>query len=307
MEKVTYTQFGKFSVIVFSIVFIPLILFISMMDHSLTGILIAIITFLIYVLIILFQYQLVITIDRNFVNFKMGIGIIRRKYPLANLKYCRPVTNNPLYSIGIHIIPNGWLYNVSGLKAIELGFKDKPTIIRIGTNKPEEISEVIQQRLQHLTNDPPVFESKVYSKINTIRTLFMVLITAFILLFTGYILYRGTQETGIVYTDDSFYIKGMYGTRVNYQDISSVDTIYSMPKIKIKTNGFAFGKICKGNFKLTNDTVVKLFIHCDLHPVIVIQCKKDKNVYINFRDRQKTLDLYKEILHKINNIDKYIP
>lgn len=42
------------------------------------------------------------------------------------------------------MISNGWFYNVSELKAVELQFNNRESIIRIGTNKPDEVSQLIQ-------------------------------------------------------------------------------------------------------------------------------------------------------------------
>jgi len=92
-------------------------------------------------------YQLTIRVDDEHVSFKMGIGLGKR-YRLEDIKSCEPVTNSLWNGIGIRILSNGWLYNVSGLNAIELRFKDKTSVVRIGTDKPEEISQLIQSRLK---------------------------------------------------------------------------------------------------------------------------------------------------------------
>ena len=67
-----------------------------------------------------------------------------KSYKISDIKYCRTVSNSVINGIGIRMLPNGWLYNVSGLKAIELQFKNRKSVIRIGTDKPDEISQLIQ-------------------------------------------------------------------------------------------------------------------------------------------------------------------
>ena len=62
---------------------------------------------------------------------------------------CTPVTNSIFDGIGIHKLSNGWIYNVSGLKSIELSFKDRFSTIRIGTNRPDEISDYITRLINH--------------------------------------------------------------------------------------------------------------------------------------------------------------
>jgi len=98
---------------------------------------------LIMIVALLFFYKITIEIDDTFISFKLGIGWFGRKYRIDNLISCKSVKNSIWYGMGARLLPNGWLFNVSGLKAIELSFKDKKSIIRIGTNKPEEIAEIV--------------------------------------------------------------------------------------------------------------------------------------------------------------------
>ncbi|WP_258406324.1 MULTISPECIES: hypothetical protein [Shewanella] len=48
------------------------------------------------------------------------------------------------YGLGIRLISTGWLYNVSGLTAVELKLKDGTTV-SLGTNDPENLIKAIEQ------------------------------------------------------------------------------------------------------------------------------------------------------------------
>jgi hypothetical protein len=74
----------------------------------------------------------------------MGIGLIKKNYPISDIKSVQKVKNNLLYGWGIRVIPGGWLYNVSGFYAIELRFHSSDKVIRIGTDKPEEVCKLCQ-------------------------------------------------------------------------------------------------------------------------------------------------------------------
>jgi hypothetical protein len=78
----------------------------------------------------------------------MGIGLINKKYPISDIKSVKIVKNNWMYGWGIRVIPGGWLYNVSGFKAIELRFHSSDKIIRIGTDKPEEVTSEILKLIE---------------------------------------------------------------------------------------------------------------------------------------------------------------
>jgi hypothetical protein len=75
----------------------------------------------------------------------MGIGLMRKKYKVADLKSFTPVSNSMISGIGIRILSNGWLYNVSGFQAVELQFTNKDSVVRIGTDKAEVVSSAIQE------------------------------------------------------------------------------------------------------------------------------------------------------------------
>jgi hypothetical protein len=59
---------------------------------------------------------------------------------------CRIVTN-PWYSgWGIRITPSGWLFNVSGFRAVEIQMKNGEAY-RIGSDEPEKLETFLRQRL----------------------------------------------------------------------------------------------------------------------------------------------------------------
>jgi hypothetical protein len=83
----------------------------------------------------------------NHLEIRFGIGLIRKRFAFKNIQSCSRVRNSPLYGFGIRIIPGGWLYNVSGLDAVELQMKDGRKY-RIGTDVPDELLRFLQHRIQ---------------------------------------------------------------------------------------------------------------------------------------------------------------
>ena len=145
METKKFTQFGTVSVTIM----LPLFLFFSglLIKNGLANspdFYIHLVLAILFLICLLVFYKLTIIVDDKFVTFKLGIGLVRKSYKISDLKSCRPVTNSALNGIGIRMLPNGWLYNVTGIEAIELQFHNKNSIVRIGTNKPDEISQLIR-------------------------------------------------------------------------------------------------------------------------------------------------------------------
>jgi hypothetical protein len=292
METKKYTQFGTFSVIIM----LPLLLLFTglLIKSGLTNSpdfyvhIFLVLTFLVCLLIF---YKLTIIVDRTSVSFRLGIGLISKSYKISDIKFCRPVSNSVISGIGIRMLPNGWLYNVSGLKAIELQFINKKSVIRIGTNRPDEISQLVQSLIagEQASNEMTEISTKKW--INPLWILTIVLIPALVLI-------PNYQETKVRFDEKGFKIKGVYGMVIPYSDIEQIDTIPNIPGISLRTNGYAFGKTLIGNFKLADDSHSKLFIKKGFAPYILIKSKGRVPVYINFENKQKTIDLYNELKNK---------
>jgi hypothetical protein len=92
--------------------------------------------------------KITITITKTTLSFSMGMGLIKKTYPISDIQSCTPIKNNIINGWGIRRILGGWLYNVSGFQAIELRFKNENKIIRIGTDKPNEVVEEVKKLLK---------------------------------------------------------------------------------------------------------------------------------------------------------------
>ena len=111
------TQFGW---VFFGVIFL-IFGFVIYQNRNLNTLLI--LSALAIVLLLLF-YKLTISITDQYVKFSMGIGIIKGKYKLSEINYCKPLSYIP-FGWGIRLRPGVILFNVSGNKAIELEINNK--------------------------------------------------------------------------------------------------------------------------------------------------------------------------------------
>jgi hypothetical protein len=100
-------------------------------------------------LVMVFYGSLTVTVNDYTVAVQFGLGIIRKKISLAEVTACEPVRNQWWWGWGVRLIPGGWLYNVSGLDAVELRTKSGRTF-RIGTDQPQRLAEFIQAKLSKI-------------------------------------------------------------------------------------------------------------------------------------------------------------
>jgi len=294
MAPKKFTQFGTLSIAVLFpvLIFCIVMLIITGFDEIIPALvlLFVIVTFLVCLLIF---YKLTIEIDDTHLSFRLGTGLINKKYALKDIESCVPVKNSAIYGVGIRLIPGGWLYNVSGQYAVELAFKNKKSKIRIGTDKPGEVAETINKLLNK--NGSGLGYDNAFNSSG--RSGYYLLVTLIIagLILPLILVISGGKDTDVEFSDSAFTINGMYGMTVENSKIISVDTLRVLPGIKARTNGYAMGNTLKGNFRLHDQTKVKLFVEKGTPPYILI--KTDENVlYLNFRDPDKTEEIFGKII-----------
>lgn len=100
-------------------------------------------------MVVLLFGTLTVEVDDRSVRLWFGVGWIRKTFPLSELVECRPVRNRWWWGWGIRKIPGGWLYNVSGLDAVELQLRNGKRF-RIGTDEPQRLCELIEAKRRGL-------------------------------------------------------------------------------------------------------------------------------------------------------------
>ena len=96
--------------------------------------------------ILIFFGQLRITVTGSHLRLHFGIGIIRKKIALEDIERIHQVRNKWWYGFGVRLTPHGWMWNISGLDAIELKLKTGK-IFRVGTANPERLIEILSKQI----------------------------------------------------------------------------------------------------------------------------------------------------------------
>ena len=298
MKEFKFTQPGTFSVALLLPILILTVVMLILHGFDEPALAIVLIFVIItFIICLLAFYRLTITVSDSRVGFSMGTGLIKKSYPLEEIESCRPVSNPSIYGIGIHWTPDGWLYNVSGRKAIELTFRNRKKI-RIGTDRPEEIASIINKMLGNTGKIPDYVSTVESSGKSGMMILAVVILLG--LAFPAILILSGSKPMVATVTDTALNIEGMYGMRVDYSKILSCDTIVSLPAIKVKTNGYAFGEILRGNFRLRTGEKVKMFIDKGNPPFIHIKTD-DTDVFLNLKDADLTRKLFADITRYSGN------
>jgi hypothetical protein len=87
---------------------------------------------------------LTVEVRADTVECRFGPGLIRKRWQLNDIQKVEVVRNAWYYGWGIRLIPGGWLYNVSGLDAVEITLRSGKRY-RIGTDEPSALKTAIVQ------------------------------------------------------------------------------------------------------------------------------------------------------------------
>lgn len=87
---------------------------------------------------------LTVSVAGGELKVRFGIGVFRKRYRLSTIRAAEPVRNRWYWGWGIRYTPEGWLYNVSGLHAVEVVFGDGSKV-RIGSDDPSGLAEAVRE------------------------------------------------------------------------------------------------------------------------------------------------------------------
>jgi len=134
------TQIGWAVIIIVAV--IELMIFIQPLDKTTQ----LIVSLGMVVMLVLFG-SLTIIVNDTHLTFFLGIGLIRGKYDLKDIVYCRSVNYFSL-GWGIRFKPGITIFNVSGNKAIEIKRRSSYQLIYLGTEFPEEIAAIVNEKIR---------------------------------------------------------------------------------------------------------------------------------------------------------------
>ena len=92
-------------------------------------------------------YGLKTEVNDDHIILKFGIGIIKKRIALNNIERVSVVRNKWYYGLGIRFYGKGWLWNIRGLDAVELKFKESNWKFRIGTSRPNDLEKSIKEKM----------------------------------------------------------------------------------------------------------------------------------------------------------------
>jgi hypothetical protein len=87
--------------------------------------------------------SLTVMINGDILYCRLGIGLFRRNFKICEIIDAEIVRNRWYYGWGVRLTPSGWMYNVSGLDAVEITLNSGKQF-RIGTDEPQLLLQAIR-------------------------------------------------------------------------------------------------------------------------------------------------------------------
>jgi hypothetical protein len=88
-------------------------------------------------------WGLTVEVNKDVVRLYFGFGIIHRSILREHIAMVTQVRNRWWWGFGIRWTPHGWMWNMSGLDAVELTYHNGKKF-RIGTDEPEALLEALK-------------------------------------------------------------------------------------------------------------------------------------------------------------------
>ncbi|GGI77992.1 hypothetical protein GCM10009332_14240 [Shewanella gelidii] len=104
--------------------------------------------FILFAIIAILFSSLTISVENGKILWFFGPRFWNKSLEISQIESARVIETKWYNGLGIRLISTGWLYNVSGLTAVELKLKDG-TIISLGTDDADNLVQAINAAKQH--------------------------------------------------------------------------------------------------------------------------------------------------------------
>ncbi|HHV71334.1 MAG TPA: DUF3784 domain-containing protein [Clostridia bacterium] len=119
----------------------------------------------------------------------------------------------------------------------------------------------------------------------------------------GVLFYQSSKPAQFTLSDGYLEIKGLYGEKINLEEVRKISLRDDLPKITLRTNGSALGSMLKGNFRLEEIGAAKLFIDKSKPPYIYLE-RKEKPLIFNCSNEKETREFFALLLAEWEKVQK---
>jgi hypothetical protein len=247
-------------------------------------------------LLLLVFSALTVEVDAEAIRLRFGIGLVRKRVPLADVRAWRAVRNPWYVGWGIRLGPRGLLWNVSGLDAVEL---DLPggRHFRIGTDEPAALVSAITQARGVAAPPEVADEGQGGPRRRVAWGGWLVALLAGIAV-VGWIFWSQIQPPTVRVGPEGFAVDTLfYGMSFAAADIKGISLEKTLARVRWKANGFGGAGTLRGRFQVEGLGEGRLYVDEGFAPYVLVRLRQGF-VVVNFREAERTRALYEELARR---------
>jgi hypothetical protein len=247
---------------------------------------------LVAALLVLVFSALTVEVDAEAIRLRFGIGLVRKRIPLAEVKGFRAVRNPWYTGWGIRLGSGYVLWNVSGFDAVELDLASGRRF-RVGTDEPLALVSAIE-RVKGKTA-PGLGDERPLKPSGGVAWKGPAIVLALGVALVGGIFWSQIRPVKVAVAPEGFEVKTLfYGATIPAADITAVSLETNLPHVLARTNGFAGAGTLRGHFRVKGLGDGRLYVEEGFAPYVLVRLRQGF-VVVNFREPEKTSALYDEM------------
>jgi len=242
-------------------------------------------------LVVLLFGALTVEVDGDEIRLRFGAGLVRKRIPLREVRTWREVRNPWYAGWGIRLAPGVVMWNVSGLAAVELVLEEGKRF-RIGTDEPLALAAAIARARGEAPAGTP---EGPWCARGSVAWKGVLLALALGAALVGAVFWTQIRPPRVTVGPGGLTIETLfYRTSVDAADVVSVSLETRLPRVLVRTNGFAGAGTLRGRFRLDGLGEGRLYVEEGFAPYVLVRLRRGY-VIVNFREPERTRALYEEV------------
>jgi hypothetical protein len=240
--------------------------------------------------LLLFVFSVLnVEVDAEAIRLRFGIGLVRKRIPLVEVKAWRTVRNPWYTGWGIRLGSGYVLWNVSGFDAVELDLAGGRRF-RVGTDEPATLASAIERAKGETTSVPSAFRGEG-ATVGASWKGWAIALALGTSLIAG-IFWSQLRPARVAVTPAGFEVETLfYGASFAAADITAVSLETRLPRVLARTNGFAGAGTLRGRFQVEGLGEGRLYVEEGFSPYVLVRLRQGF-VVVNFREPERTSVLY---------------
>jgi hypothetical protein len=250
---------------------------------------------LVAALLLLVFSALTVEVDAEAIRLRFGIGLVRKRVPLVEVKAWRAVRNPWYTGWGIRLGPGYVLWNVSGRGAVELDLASGRRF-RVGTDEPAALVSAIERvKGETMAGLAAPGDGRPLEPAGGVAWMGWVIALALGAALLGGLFWSQIRPPVVTVNPQGLGVETLfYGASFAAPDITAVSLETKLPRVLLKTNGFGGAGTLRGHFRVEGLGDGRLYVEQGFPPYVLVRLRQGF-VVVNFREPERTRALYGEM------------